>query len=70
MKTIEEKYEDIQKSVYLSDLMLRLSVRLILDPKTKKKWFLWLHYRECKKKILGKTLIFKAGDIFGILDCI
>lgn len=47
-----------------------MSVRLILDPETKKKRFLWLHYRECKKKNIGETLIFKAGDIFGILDCI
>lgn len=70
MKTIEEKYEDIQKSVYLSDLMLRLSVRLILDPKTKKKWFYGCTTENVKRKILGKTLIFKAGDIFGILDCI
>lgn len=54
MKTIEEKYEDIQKSVYLSDLMLRLSVRLILDPKTKKKWFYGCTTENVKRKILGK----------------
>lgn len=39
MKTIEGRYEDIQRAVYLCDLMLRLSVRLILDPETKNKRF-------------------------------
>lgn len=61
MKTIEEKYEDIQKSVYLSDLMFVCP----FDPgswKEEEKVFI-LHYRECKKKNIGETLIFKAGDI-------
>lgn len=64
MKTIEGRYEDIQRAVYLCDLMLRLSVRLILDPKTKNKRFKWLHYRECIKKN-WERLIFRAGDILG-----
>lgn len=54
MKTIEEKYEDIQKSVYLCDLMLRLSVRLIMDPEKKKKRFLYCTTENVKRKILGK----------------
>lgn len=39
MKTIEGRYEDIQRAVYLCDLMLRLSVRLILVPERKNKMF-------------------------------